>query len=325
MAEDIIEGLRTSWQLLGADEDTMNMACSIITNFFEAGATQSGLCDTIQRASDLVGSTLQSKILSSPDSPSNDDDDDYDNHWKNRQRLKREEEKAFVAKYDKATLGVRQPWGMVPVWVTPKINNLGFPENAFAAALPENDKNEDWINADGMARLVEMLETGAYSVTHPENCALLAVAALRHWGYVDEADNLLNTVKPWMNVLKLHPDNAPPRQPISPSMDHVVQRMKEEDVLYTLKWTQTSTGDKKNVLAVNNLCPNLISYLCELTIFPQAKHVTAIEKKRPLYYDIIGFWAETVVGGWPCQAWSENWMLTATNLIERAKDVNMKM
>lgn len=77
-------------------------------------------------------------------------------------------------------IGSRTPVPNAPAWVTLEVIHGGFASGSYAAAIGPGEVTSRayLMSADGVRELVEQLYSGDYVLKHPENAALLVVAAL---------------------------------------------------------------------------------------------------------------------------------------------------
>jgi hypothetical protein len=125
------------------------------------------------------------------------------------------------------TVGSRTPVAGMPVWVTSEVVRGGFATGAAAAAGPLGDDEirlaaqvgveasraalfAYHLTEPGLARLSELLDSGAYWVDVPEASALLTVGWLLRAGDRDAALGLLETIGPYAGRLRFYPRPAEP-------------------------------------------------------------------------------------------------------------------
>lgn len=130
----------------------------------------------------------------------------------------------------RADYGRRQPFAEVPVWVTPEVATGGFATGNWAAggpvlpherallkdlpvAVKEDEArlaiNNYFLTDAGTEKLWEMLESGRYGVSAPEEAALPAVCWLLRNGRNEAARTLVQTIAPWMDRLRFYPAPLP--------------------------------------------------------------------------------------------------------------------
>lgn len=134
-------------------------------------------------------------------------------------------------------IGRRDPIEETPVWVTPEVARGGFATGKFAAAGPLDEferkrlqqlgrdgfdqprlhLNRSFLTRDGIRELAAMLDTGCFRVTVPEHAALLVAVVLIVNGEADDAEGLLELIRPWMDRLRFYPE--PTQRPVRPSRE----------------------------------------------------------------------------------------------------------
>ncbi|MGW4807146.1 hypothetical protein [Kitasatospora sp. NPDC004272] len=119
-------------------------------------------------------------------------------------------------------IGTRAPVAGLPVWVTPEVLHGGFASGRASAEGPLQPYESEacraaGIPADraalfahslteaGLARLWELLESGRYRVTVPEEAALLTVAWLVRAGEQEAALELVAVLAPFADRLRFTP------------------------------------------------------------------------------------------------------------------------
>jgi len=126
-------------------------------------------------------------------------------------------------------IGSRTPVKGLPAWVTPEVVRGGFATGAAEAGGPLTPHERDiarraGLPADrravfyhhltdaGLAELNELLDSGRYDVTVPEEAALLAVAWLVRAGDTAAALKLVEAIEPFADRLRFLPvpTDAPP-------------------------------------------------------------------------------------------------------------------
>ena len=132
-------------------------------------------------------------------------------------------------------VGSAQPTA-APKWATMEVAHGGFVTGRPLAALaPGDEANEAWVTRQGQQRLATLLHTGAYTIRFPENGALLVRQQLLADGRIAEANDLLDTIRPFFEVLRFYPyEDAYPQAARSPA--HVAV-LKTEAVLESLRAT----------------------------------------------------------------------------------------
>ncbi|MFJ9739502.1 hypothetical protein [Streptomyces sp. NPDC101166] len=163
------------------------------------------------------------------------------------------------------SIGSRTPVAGLPAWVTPEVVRGGFAtgapsaggplradeiEVARRAGVPENRRAlfTYWLSEEGLGRLHELLESGRYEVTVPEEAALLTVAWLARAGETDAALDLVEELLPFAGRLRFTP--APSTRP-APDAD-AVHRLTVGDAADMLGRRRPSTAveTQREALAV---------------------------------------------------------------------------
>ncbi|MFJ9715983.1 hypothetical protein ACIRPQ_08590 [Streptomyces sp. NPDC101213] len=120
------------------------------------------------------------------------------------------------------TIGSRTPVAGLPAWVTPEVVRGGFAtgkpaaggpllaheaEAARRAGVPENRRDlfAYWLSEEGLGLLHELLDSGRYEVTVPEEAALLTVAWLARAGETEAALDLVGELAPFAGLLRFTP------------------------------------------------------------------------------------------------------------------------
>ncbi|MFI1698056.1 hypothetical protein ACH419_19045 [Streptomyces bobili] len=148
------------------------------------------------------------------------------------------------------TIGSRTPVAGLPAWVTPEVVRGGFAtgqpaaggpllahecETARRAGVPENRRDlfAYWLSEEGLGLLHELLDTGRYEVTVPEEAALLTVAWLARAGETDAALDLVEELAPFADRLRFAPQpsdlpapgpGAVHRRTVGDAVDTLVRR-----------------------------------------------------------------------------------------------------
>ncbi|MFE9623917.1 hypothetical protein [Streptomyces sp. NPDC006527] len=122
-------------------------------------------------------------------------------------------------------IGSRTPVAGLPAWVTPEVVRGGFAtgealaggplrpyetEVARRAGIPEDRRAlfAYWLSEDGLGRLYDLLDSGRYEVTVPEEAALLTVAWLARAGETQAAVALVEELVPFADRLRFAPPPA---------------------------------------------------------------------------------------------------------------------
>ncbi|MCB5181565.1 hypothetical protein [Streptomyces antimicrobicus] len=123
------------------------------------------------------------------------------------------------------TVGSRTPVDGLPAWVTPEVVRGGFATGTPAASGPLTDHEEEAarragipatraglfahaLTEEGLAGLWDLLDSGRYEVTLPEETALLTVAWLVRAGDIDAAAALVTELHPFADRLRFLPRPA---------------------------------------------------------------------------------------------------------------------
>ncbi|MER5480918.1 hypothetical protein ABT026_28665 [Streptomyces sp. NPDC002734] len=123
------------------------------------------------------------------------------------------------------TVGSRTPVAGLPAWVTLEVAHGGFAtgapsaggplqpyerETARRAGLPADRRAlfDHFLTEEGLSRLGELLDSGAYEVAVPEEAALLTVAWLGRAGETDAAVDLVGELEPFADRLRFLPRPA---------------------------------------------------------------------------------------------------------------------
>ncbi|SES28616.1 hypothetical protein SAMN04487983_104043 [Streptomyces sp. yr375] len=135
-------------------------------------------------------------------------------------------------------IGSRTPVKGLPAWVTPEVLRGGFAtgepsaggpltayetEAARRAGVPQDRRAlfAHWLSEAGLAQLYDLLDSGRYEVTVPEEAALLTVAWLARAGETDAALALVEELAPFAGRLRFAP--RPTTHP-APDADAVHRR-----------------------------------------------------------------------------------------------------
>ncbi|MFD7133753.1 hypothetical protein [Streptomyces sp. NPDC059894] len=123
------------------------------------------------------------------------------------------------------SVGSRTPVAGLPAWVTPQVVRGGFATGEAAAGGPLRPYETEvarqagipaqrralfayWLSEDGLRRLYDLLDSGRYEVTVPEEAALLTVAWLARAGETDAALDLVEELVPFADRLRFTPAPA---------------------------------------------------------------------------------------------------------------------
>ncbi|MFT3692092.1 MAG: hypothetical protein QM831_03045 [Kofleriaceae bacterium] len=118
-------------------------------------------------------------------------------------------------------IGSRQPTA-APVWVTLDVRTGGFATGEYTGGgglRPNELELAERLGVASSRRALnmhfltttaadELLASGCYRVTIPEEGALLAVAWLRQHGDIDRANQIIDEISPWFDALPFYPQLA---------------------------------------------------------------------------------------------------------------------
>jgi hypothetical protein len=228
--------------------------------------------------------------------------------------------------------GSRAPVVGTPPWVTLEVAHGGFATGEFLAAGPlrayEVEKllhvdrpagvtdraalNAFFLSDTGRAELGELLQSGCYRVTVPEETALLVTAWLISHGEIARAENVSEAISPMFDRLRFYP--APAARPVPDGAGVSVQPASA--VVASLR----SRRPKQAVATMNE----------------------TIRVWTPLYDRSVELFLETVEGdvprlaisdtgqlirradrnpivegGWPCRHYPADWAERARSLVEQ--------
>ncbi|MFJ8111184.1 hypothetical protein [Streptomyces sp. NPDC096132] len=119
-------------------------------------------------------------------------------------------------------IGSRTPVAGLPAWVTPEVLRGGFATGRPSASGPLTEYETETarlagvpaerqalfaycLSEDGLGRLFDLLDSGRYEVTVPEEAALLTVAWLARAGETDAALALVGELAPFAGRLRFTP------------------------------------------------------------------------------------------------------------------------
>ncbi|WP_426569126.1 hypothetical protein [Streptomyces canus] len=122
-------------------------------------------------------------------------------------------------------IGSQTPVAGLPAWVTPEVVRGGFATGEALAGGPLRPYETDvarragipedrralfayWLSEDGLGRLYDLLDSGRYEVTVPEEAALLTVAWLARAGETQAALALVEELVPFADRLRFAPPPA---------------------------------------------------------------------------------------------------------------------
>jgi hypothetical protein len=206
-------------------------------------------------------------------------------------------------------VGSRTPTA-APAWVTLDVATGGFATGSHAAAGPLRDHERAIARRAGIAEsrvalnlhhlisgeAAALVASGCYRVDVPEEGALLVVAWLRERGEIARANELVETLAPWFEVLRFYP--VPAERPVD-----IGETMRLQDVGTTVEEIATVRQQKRF-----------------------ATMRSALLVWKPLYERAIVLFAETVdgelpqlvgrgiVGGTPGTVWPDGWQTRVAQL-----------
>ena len=199
-------------------------------------------------------------------------------------------------------VGSRTPVQGAPKWVTLEVLTGGFASGNMLAAGPiqpheqelmdslgvsqRGQLNAHFLSDAGFEKLREMLATGRYEVSLPEEGAWLVLSWLAQHDHKEQAAQLLETLLPHVGNLRFYP--IPREQPAS--SDLRVHRHTAGKVRHDLE----QTGPNQQVLAQKE----------------------ALEVWIPLYDQMLSLFQETVQDGWPCRVYPPDWQQRAQKLVQ---------
>jgi hypothetical protein len=201
--------------------------------------------------------------------------------------------------------GSRTPAGATPAWVTLDVITGGFAtgellaggplqehENKLLEKLPRVNVGEErrhlnayFLTDAGLGELQNVLRTGCYDLTVPEEGALMVVAWLVANGRAEPARDILDQISPYFTQLRFYPIAVEQPRLFGP-------RVHVQDV--------GSTVDALRALKPNS------------RIMAQRESVTFWD---PLYDRMVSLFLETVQNGWPCQVYPNGWRDRALALL----------
>jgi hypothetical protein len=200
----------------------------------------------------------------------------------------------------KLSVGSRTPVAETPAWVTLEVAHGGFATGKFLAEGPMHEHetsllerlppevpgetgrarlNHYFLSDHGQTVLLAVLDSGAFTVSVPEEGALLTVVWLLEHKYLIEALSLIEELQPFMHRLRFYPKLESSAQP--PGL--LVRRCSVSDVRKKL----------------SRVVPQ-----------PQVAAMTeALEIWNPLYDRLVKLWLETVEGDLPGEKIPFGWEL----------------
>ncbi|HEY9786078.1 MAG TPA: hypothetical protein V6D17_11790 [Candidatus Obscuribacterales bacterium] len=209
-------------------------------------------------------------------------------------------------------VGSRTPVADTPAWATLKVAKGGFAtgellaegelqehEHEILKKIPGNFSGKErlainsyFLSDDGLSHLQEMVSSGRFNISVPEEGALLVAAWLVKSGSVEEAREILDEIKPFLHRLRFYP--LPAKEPlISHSTVHLN--------------------------TISDVVKNLGKVKANQRILSQRQTISVC---LPLYDRVVGLFAQTIKDGWPCQQYPDGWKKEAKDVlkdIEKAK------
>ncbi|MEP7220533.1 MAG: hypothetical protein ABI876_16525, partial [Bacteroidota bacterium] len=236
----------------------------------------------------------------------------------------------------KLQVGGRTPVQGVPGWATLEVIGGGFATGELLAGgplrehehtmlsllppVPESDArevlNRYWLGSAGMHRLLEMLRSGHYRVTVPEEGALLVMAWLVQNDRVTEALELLETIAPWFPTLRFYP--VPADRP--EKFDSLVFL---QDVGTTVDALKSVRPDRR-VLALREsvrIWAPFYDRMVELFMETVSGEPPGFSMQRDTNRHPLPDGRFPVVGGWPCAIYPEDWSARALALLAEYEDL----
>jgi hypothetical protein len=211
-------------------------------------------------------------------------------------------------------VGSRTPVGGVPAWATLEVITGGFATGGLLAEGPvqdherrllmeigmadcENDArrilNGFYLSDVGLPQIKEMLRTARYDVNVPEEGVLLVVAWLADQGYVERANELLESIGAFLDRLRFYPvPQAEPRQ--FGSQVFLRDLRQTRSVLAGIRPNRRILSQREAVLVWAPLYDRLVTLFLE-----------TVDGEAPFFERAGG--RETPMGGWPCQHYPEGW------------------
>jgi len=200
--------------------------------------------------------------------------------------------------------GSRTPIASIPAWATLQVVTGGFATGELLAegplqsheksmlsrigpVQPGTDRatlNAYFLSDTGLSELQEMLRSGHYEITLPEEGALLTVAWLASKWHLESARALLGVITPYFGRLRFYP--VPAALPAKPHFGIYIHSAK--DAVEQLLATKPSA----RLLAQRE----------------------AIEIWAPFFDRMVALFFETERDGWPCQQYPRGWSTRADAL-----------
>ena len=228
-------------------------------------------------------------------------------------------------------VGSRTPLEGVPAWATLEVITGGFATGELRAGGPLQEHeiilleklsaplkpnsrrflNGYFLTDEGINHLHAMLISGCYQIALPEEGALLVVVWLLKNGYPAEADTLLDSIVPWFEKLRFYP--IPTDQCYSSGMGVFLQDVATTIQGLSLVPPNSHILEQKEAISVwNPIYDRIVSLFLE-TVEGPIPH---------LQTDSNGKWKRSntgafpVVGGWPCQRYSDDWFTRGKSILD---------
>jgi hypothetical protein len=228
--------------------------------------------------------------------------------------------------------GSRTPVADTPPWVTLEVAHGGFATGEFLAAGPvqphESEKlrhvdrpecvtdraalNAYFLSDAGRAELGELLQSGCYRVTVPEEAALLVTAWLISHVENARAELLLEVISPFFDRLRFYP--APADKP-EPSGDGVSVQPAS-----AVNASLRSHQPKPAIAAMNEairVWTPLYDRAVELFLETVEGDVPRIATSETGQLVRRADGNPIVEGGWPCRRFAADWAERARSLVEQ--------
>lgn len=207
--------------------------------------------------------------------------------------------------------GTRTPVASTPPWATLEVVTGGFATGELLAAgplqehenrlletllapvdgKPRKTLNVYFLTDAGIADLRDKLRSNCYDIGVPEEGALLVVAWLVEKGHTDAARALLDELSPYFSELRFYPiPTAGPRR----------------------------FGSRVHLQNVGTTIEDLLKIRPNHRVLAQKE---ASQVWAPYYDRMIQLFLETVVNGWPCQHYPEDWQERARTLVGQYADL----
>jgi hypothetical protein len=229
-------------------------------------------------------------------------------------------------------VGTRTPVAATPAWATLEVLHGGFAsgrllakgelllhEQSLAQELAAAEGceraviNQHYLTDVGFAELQSLLSTGKYRIGVPEEGALLVVVWLAEQGLTEKAQQLLESLGPFLRRLRFYP--VPAARPIS--LEHMVSRQTVGDTIGNLKAVAMPLAmarEREALLIWAPIHDEVIQLFCE-TVEGVMPFVVCDDAMGTPLRKADG--AYIVNGGWPCQCYPDGWHQRAVALLAR--------